>query len=511
MLQKLYSNSSLYYVSLIRQTDGSGRTHHHCTELACKTHNIDRETYVSTHVRADCGCDFAGPDEEKIRECIDAGGFPVVSFHNDELQVFQATHENYPEYTAISHVWSDGMGNLHANKLPLCQLQKINERVMKLNGGTGSFIFWMDTLCVPWINDEANRRRKAIGRMRDTYENARRVLVVSTDFTTIHSNIAPVEGLFRVASSGWMRRLWTLQEGVLARSLHFEFADRALDFNALEAAVKSQPCSSFNPVLVDSLQCGRHFQNFKHMDFNKIEEIHNALQWRNTSWADDEPLCLSILLDLDAEKIAGTDGNDRMWTLLKMLPSIPTQLMFAPGSRIAQSGFTWAPKSIMHKEGYTMALGIHDPTARLGQSGLEMSMPGVLLAPTKNVTNKDICFIKSDEMDDFLTVMNLGKHDDGISWAQTGPWNIKTPAIIYQHELHAGLDDAYGALVSIQEEVDSVLYAKFVSRIQLRRENVEILSNILRGAWENELRKKDVTASIRVASKLPRSQKWIIR
>lgn len=510
MLEKLYGNASLYYLSLVAQTDGSGRSHHNCTNIVCKTHNINRETYTSAHTTTDCVCEFIGPDERKIATCIDAGGFPVVVFRGDKLEVIQAGAENSPKYTAISHVWSDGLGNLHGNKLPLCQIRKINERVIKLSEGAISRPFWMDTLCVPWENDEENRRRKAIGRMRDTYESATSVLVVSTDFTSVAGTITPAEALLRVATSGWMRRLWTLQEGVLARNLYFEFSDGALNFNSLEIAVNTNFNSTFVPVKVDALQSGHHFQKFKSMQHNKMEELHNALQWRNTSWQDDEPLCLSILLDLDAEKIAGTEGKDRMWTLLSMLPNIPTQLIFAPGSRIAREGFTWAPKSIMHREGYTMALEIDNPTATIGPFGLEMTSPGFLLSPRK-VPNKDICFLQIEEANELLTVANLGKHDDGVLWAETGPWNVPSPALIYQSGLFSGLNDAYGALVSILEKKGDALFAKFITRVQIHRETVNMLRNILREAWSKEMKREDITATIKVSGQFSRAQEWVIR
>ena len=42
--------------------------------------------------------------------------------------------------------------------------------------------------------------------------------------------MGPVEPCFRaLASSIWMRRLCTLQEGALAKSLYFQFSDRAVN------------------------------------------------------------------------------------------------------------------------------------------------------------------------------------------------------------------------------------------------------------------------------------------
>jgi hypothetical protein len=263
MLEKLYTNSSLYYLSLIKQTDGSGCSHHHCTESACTTNNIDRETYLSVHTNSSCERKLIGPTENDIHDSINRGGFPLISFQDDKLEVIHSELKSSPEYVAISHVWSDDMGNLNGNKLPLCQIQRLHVMVVNLRKKSGPCFFWMDTLCVSWKNDEQNRRRKAIGRMRETYENATDVLVVSNDFTNTLSDIVPVEVLLRIACSVWMRRLWTLQEGVLAQRLHFQFSNRALNFTALKASMTERTCSSFDPVKSEALQCGYHFKKFK--------------------------------------------------------------------------------------------------------------------------------------------------------------------------------------------------------------------------------------------------------
>jgi hypothetical protein len=64
--------------------------------------------------------------------------------------------------------------------------------------------------------------------MRKTYTEAAKVLVVET-YLTQHaaSAMSPREKVLRVYCSTWASRLWTLQEGYLARSLMIQFADQA--------------------------------------------------------------------------------------------------------------------------------------------------------------------------------------------------------------------------------------------------------------------------------------------
>jgi hypothetical protein len=129
------------------------------------------------------------------------------------------------------------------------------------------------------------------------------------------------------------------------------------------------------------------------------------------------------LLDLDTEKIAGTEGKDRMWTLLEMLQKIPTQFMFAPGERIIQENFTWAPKSMMNKEGYTVLLD--QMPAVHGAIGLIVRMPGFRLFP-RSVPNRDTCLMKSDDGSDLYTIFNLGKDEVGLYGRKLVPGTSRT-------------------------------------------------------------------------------------
>jgi len=90
------------------------------------------------------------------------GGIPVVWFFEDgQIHVGNSACDTpatpgWPAvipYVAISHVWSDGLGNAIANTLPWCQLQRIQGLVDALYQDTAGnqhpVPFWMDTLCVP--------------------------------------------------------------------------------------------------------------------------------------------------------------------------------------------------------------------------------------------------------------------------------------------------------------------------------------------------------------------------
>ncbi len=165
---------------------------------------------------------------------------------------------------AISHVWSDGLGNPHQNSLPLCQLEHLydllgdrlwdewydmaenpddfgyddegtNKAIDALNAGFKRIVpglkkiiepvrnfrgrplsIWIDTLCVPL---EPRYRKIAIARMQDVYAKAVFTAVLDSELRTIrYRTCQPEEILLRIGLSGWFRRAWTFQEGVLANT-----------------------------------------------------------------------------------------------------------------------------------------------------------------------------------------------------------------------------------------------------------------------------------------------------
>ena len=85
-------------------------------------------------------------------------------------------------YVAISHVWSDGLGNMHQSSVPRWQLLRISKIVRNFQQG-GSTIrhFWLDTLCIPPDSAGVNEvQNSAIRPMRSVYWGASAVLVLDS-------------------------------------------------------------------------------------------------------------------------------------------------------------------------------------------------------------------------------------------------------------------------------------------------------------------------------------------
>jgi hypothetical protein len=178
-------------------------------------------------------------------------------------------------FVAISHVWSGGLGNFTANTVPRCQLEYLYQEVdecrqrnfdeSRMRGGHRSWEYvaddplgelisllklssirnflqaakdepvyiWLDAICIPFDNGTSERRKTkqiAIDTMRFVYGSAAHVLVIdpvvresSFDQETEY-NIA-----VKIATSSWLTRVWTFQEGFLARELSFSTKDKCIN------------------------------------------------------------------------------------------------------------------------------------------------------------------------------------------------------------------------------------------------------------------------------------------
>lgn len=170
------------------------------------------------------------------------------------------------------------MGNPAANSLPRCQLSRLQQMVDQLcsrswaeqkrylsmfgpkklsaEGASSSKArgFWMDSLCVP-VRDE-NARKKAIRNMRNVYENADAVLVLDSWVQKLDSRSESViEIAARLYLCSWNRRLWTLQEAVMAQNLFFELKNGPESFlDVWQRMVRVQKIKPYDPFVIDILR-----------------------------------------------------------------------------------------------------------------------------------------------------------------------------------------------------------------------------------------------------------------
>jgi hypothetical protein len=205
------------------------------------------KTHDAPTCHTPCNTMFGVLDMKDVIDLINADKIPLLkltrsSTKGEQLELELTDHTQCPEYATISHVWSDGYGNIKKNKLYQCQLQYFN-RLLKWaqrsrllhREGQGyddpePLPFWMDTLVIPVEDKYKDARAKAIGQIYNVFSKARYTIVVDNglndmtwdgkDYTTT---------AMQILASGWMRRLWTLQEAFLSRKLLFAFKSSGQD------------------------------------------------------------------------------------------------------------------------------------------------------------------------------------------------------------------------------------------------------------------------------------------
>ncbi|KAF2267175.1 hypothetical protein CC78DRAFT_566334 [Lojkania enalia] len=271
-IESLNDTVTGYYLSCLRRPNPQGFSHIHCPTTNCQASSTTlSKDYVSQHTHKNLvSCSLVHVSQDSIRDIIRVGGIPLVwidesSSGAPQLHVRSATARD--NYIAISHVWSDGLGNPQSNALPMCQVKKLARYLTQLPHpstqgveeefrSTYSFgpisidigrlslicrlsarpiLFWMDTLCIP-ISTNANDietnelKKKAINQMALIYGRASQVLVLDSSLQQSRLSVMNNnELLARIAFSNWMGRSWTLQEGALSPFVYFQFADGAIN------------------------------------------------------------------------------------------------------------------------------------------------------------------------------------------------------------------------------------------------------------------------------------------
>ena len=236
----------IYFVVHMLQPDITGG-HDMCNETACCARQrafISATSYRTRHVDDQCSCDFFIADDIALSWPLTDGYLPLIRFREDSptsrLDIDIISSKDSPKYLALSHVWADGLGNWEANALPMCQLKSIRLLIQNLRSSLNlpkhqELLLWCDTLCCPV--GPADLKSLALSRMKRTYEEASCVLVLDSSLRYYDcAELLVRERAYRIVTSAWSRRLWTLQEAMLSikgARLWFQFRDTAINVQAL--------------------------------------------------------------------------------------------------------------------------------------------------------------------------------------------------------------------------------------------------------------------------------------
>lgn len=396
--------------------------------------------------------------------------------------------------------WSDGLGNPHMNSLPQCQVKEIDRLISALNldeqprnnGGQVHLptletelnslslvqkepkqrqYFWMDTLCVPVRPLEL--RKAAIKKMRVVYSKADKVLVLDADLMQSTMNTT-YEALFtQVFISTWTRRLWTLQEAFLAKSRHFQFAERAVivDSSSLAANARNEE-PNYNFYNEIGWYCWENRFDWPSLaatatEHRRICAVWDSLQYRSTSKVADEPVCIATLLNLDMAQIVDTPDEHRVRKLWSMhVHGIPAAVLFMPATRLTDPGYRWAPDSYMHCAKFGIPLHVTGTVTPRGfsvvLSGFTISTP---IHPTREVIACDL------DGQTFYIRRNLKRENP--SWEGIDVHEMKNLAVLLGQERmedspeRRPLVACIGALVVVEREEEGVLGVRYVRMVSV--------------------------------------------
>jgi hypothetical protein len=181
-----------YYASRVGQLPQI-RDHSLCDEEVCFAAQINTKTYETQHINTACDCKFIGPETSYLAKVLMTNDSPLVTMdagREDAEVELLLERDSTTAYVAISYVRADGLGNPSANKLPLCQVRRIQYQVNALYGTDGSAPkpFRIDAMCILIGEEFREQRNKAITRMVNIYRSAGKVLIINKELLQISSS-----------------------------------------------------------------------------------------------------------------------------------------------------------------------------------------------------------------------------------------------------------------------------------------------------------------------------------
>ncbi|KAM7206077.1 hypothetical protein V8F20_002859 [Naviculisporaceae sp. PSN 640] len=397
--QRLFT---VQYVSLLdRHVKGRRGDHGDCTEQLCLSAQIDNATYKLSHAdeEGDCGCDEFEVDIEQAEAVlVNTKSWPILIFQEVEAEEGKEKEvtlgvkefvQGVDEYVALSHVWADGLGNTRGNSLQRCQIARLRKLISDVelayhlanpDQPRPKYRLWIDTLCCPVSGLHPTTNGISLTRMKSVYEQAAHVLVLDAALS-VHeaARLTPADILLRCfASSIWMRRLWTLQEGVLARSLFFQFKDKPVHAKSLMDILYNTEDFRYKILWFDLDNEWNRLHDLNpetektgvfvledHYKYKMYRRIQSALDFRAVTYPSDEPICIATLLGLDLGRIIKSSeglGNSKedeeeraerrmceLWRILAEndVGGIQPRIVFVVDKPLKTEGFRWAPSSLL--------------------------------------------------------------------------------------------------------------------------------------------------------------------
>ena len=369
-LQSLQSCTLRYVTSIPRQSFPPFLTHRNCSENACTGNAIDVETIQTRHVNENYSCSFIGVSPSDLASICREGSIPLVEIRpsgsqsqklTDRKEIHNSSHSidisvrpwtPSSRFTAISHVWSHGLGNQQSNSLPICQLKKLALAVDRASHSRkGPQLIWMDILCIPVQSEYAAERRTSINKMGIIYAAAETVLVLDYELQRIPiKNVDRLQVLAHLLTCSWMERAWTYNEGSLSRSCCFQFADDIFDTKMIhDITTRKQPMafserlrylveldlsnhcvSEFGRQMLQYQDGSSTIPDYLILDYSTFINAWNALGCRSTTQPEDLLVILANLRGISLSHLSRFRPEERLAVLLSFGRFIPFTFLTSP-------------------------------------------------------------------------------------------------------------------------------------------------------------------------------------
>ena len=469
--------------------------HKRCSDEQCDASNgaVQATCWMSTEP---CQCKYIGPDLERLVKIIEQGSIPLFTY--DSLKGEIAVDEEKTSYTIVSHVWSHGLGNSVANKLPQCCVKGLVEAVNRVEGSRQSLIcpsgsgrtrvavdhpFWIDTLAIPVEPKHQALRTKAIQNIHLVYEKAEFTIVVDKGLMSQWCGETYKETAMRISSCDWMTRLWTLQEAYLSKRLYFIFEKGLVEMEDLEKKKKDATKSPLSSAAGAYYQGLLGTQRLRYLsdphgpiDPDFIAAVSKAVQWRNTTHSRHETLALATLMrfdlsifdtQLEAPSRLEAQLERLMQSLLEQInlkDAIPSGFIFLPGQKLSSKGFRWAPRSWMTGQELEdpSPLNPPNPSAQLiTNMGLQVRYPGFRLHNIGSLEDIDGLAVPTNKL--LNTWLSISCSDNRILCAIP---HIEQLEIITMSE-NISSSREIALLVTVQQDRS----ARIIQRLWVRIEN----------------------------------------
>ena len=331
--------------------------------------------------------------------------------------------------------------------------------------------------------------------MRETYQSASATLALDEVLLKTGPNL--MERGYRLLLSDWVQRLWPLQEALLAgERLFVAFADKVFNIHAfIKNLEELSEKPSVYAVIYGALCMSLKSSFLIDPQADRLLDVAANLHQRDTTKAEDEPICLATLMDIDPSDLP---TKATVADVLQKLETVPEDIIWAYGKRCTRPGFRWSPVSLLKHYSAQQRYTVHPEHAngKITERGLMIKKHGIRLPdtfwfdplkPEERMARHYI--VVNNDLQKLRIFFNPRPPPEAPE--QLEPRQINDGYLILQSRDGAAKHTCEALLVSETKADDKVMYCRFEAIVQTadveyfgRVDAVEDLKpSKLRGEW----------------------------